>query len=350
MPQKSALSCDTSTHKHFDRWPRWSGNPSEFSTFLLSVEGFSEDERIRASIGDEKAFCYGIFTYCLPSDAQKRVAPIIKDNKKSNEWDATLFIQHLEELFTDRDEASKAQLALNTIRQGPRRPFAKVRAVFGQLCSEADNLAPTNASKISLIKSALVPSLRKGIVYRSNISMTSYDLFVMEIQDLANELESLPDFRLVRGSASEFYVHKNFTYNQQHVTPLRDSNQASEFSSGSLPNMGSSQTSYTKLDQDGDLEMGDINVLKSQVQSLVAALSNCNINNNLNNRKIEHPPYPPKCSQSERNHRVARGCCEGYGKNPSHCWSDCSSRNFKINPTARGQGGRDRYLSTLLCL
>ncbi|RKF81350.1 hypothetical protein GcM1_183008 [Golovinomyces cichoracearum] len=114
------------------------------------------------------------------------------------------------------------------------------------------------------MKSALVPSLRKGIAYRSNVSMTSYDLFVMEVQDLANELESLPDFRLVHGSASEFYVHENPTYNQQYVTPLRDSNQVSEFSSGSLLNMGSSQTSYTKLDHDGDVEMGDINVLKSQ--------------------------------------------------------------------------------------
>ncbi|RKF83809.1 hypothetical protein GcM3_008051 [Golovinomyces cichoracearum] len=94
--------------------------------------------------------------------------------------------------------------------------------------------------------------------------MTSYDLFVMEVQDLVNELESLLDFRLVRGSASEFYVHKNPTYNQKHFTPLIGSNQASESSSCSLSNKGSSQTSYTNLDH-GDVEMGDIHVLKSQI-------------------------------------------------------------------------------------
>ncbi|RKF75598.1 hypothetical protein GcM1_232001 [Golovinomyces cichoracearum] len=216
MPQNSTILCDTSTHEHFDRWPRCLG-------------GISEDERVRASIGDERAFCYGIFTYCLPPDAQKRVAPTIKDNKKSNEWDITLFIQHLKELFTERDAASKAQLALNTIRQGPRQPFANFRAVFEQLCSEADNLGPTHASKISLMKSALVPSFRKGIAYRSNDSMTCYDLFMIEVQDLANELEPLSDICLVRGFASEFYVHENLTYNQQHFHPLKASNQASKF-------------------------------------------------------------------------------------------------------------------------
>lgn len=186
--------------KTFDKWPRWTGNPSDFATFLLSLEWIAEDERIRASIGDEKAFCYGVFTYSLPPDAQKRVAPLIKERKKTNEWDVTQFIEHLEELFTDRDATSKAQLSLNALRQGPRQPFAKFRSVFEQLCSEADDLAPIHASKISLMKSALVPSLRRGIAYRSNASMTSYDSFVIEVQDLANELESLPDFRLARGS------------------------------------------------------------------------------------------------------------------------------------------------------
>ncbi|KHJ30503.1 hypothetical protein EV44_g3310 [Erysiphe necator] len=196
------------------------------------------------------------------------------------------------------------------------------------------------------MKSALVPSLRKGVAYRSNVSMTSYDLFVREVQDLANELESLPDFRLARGSEKEVYVHEILGYQQQISTPTSSTNvpiPPISFPPSSVP----SPTPYPNIDHDGDVRMGDINTLQTQMQSLVAAISNLNIHNNPNNRKTEHRPYPPECSQAERNRRVTNGCCERCGKSPSHRWSDCSFRNFKNNPTSRGQGrSRSAYLNS----
>lgn len=87
--------------------------------------------------------------------------------KKISEWDVTQLIEYFKELFTDRDATAKAKLWLKILRQGPHQPLAKFRNVFEQLCPEADGLAPTHASKMSLImRSALVSSLRKGIAYR----------------------------------------------------------------------------------------------------------------------------------------------------------------------------------------
>lgn len=168
--------------------------------------------------------------------------------------------------------------------------------------------------------------------------MISYDLFVMEVQDLASELESLPDFRLARGSDKEIYVHEKTGFYQQQTFSSPTSG-PSHIPPNNLPlNLPPPSTLYADVDRDGDTKMSDIRALQTQMQSLVAAISNLNTNNNPSNRKPEQRPYPPECSQAERNYRVASGCCERCGRSPSHRWSDCSYRNFRNNPTSRGQG------------
>ncbi|KAI0994391.1 hypothetical protein K3495_g13791 [Podosphaera aphanis] len=104
--------------KSFEKWPKWSGSSSEFATFQICLEGISSDDDLKKGLGSPKAFCYGVFTHSLPPIAQKGVAPWMKRQKKSNEWNIDEFIYHLEELFINRDASSKALTALHKLRQG----------------------------------------------------------------------------------------------------------------------------------------------------------------------------------------------------------------------------------------
>ncbi|KAI1004734.1 hypothetical protein K3495_g3480, partial [Podosphaera aphanis] len=187
---KEPQSTDTnSIHK----WPKWSGDPADFPAFHICLEGAAEGHT------DHKSFCYSVFSHSLPAEAQRRVAPWMRTQKAADDWNSERFISHLEELFVDRDAPTRAQVKINTIKQGPRQTFAKFRSVFEQLCSEADYLAPTGVSKVNAMKSALAPHLRKGIAYRQGVSETVYESFVREVQNLAKELESMPDGRPSRG-------------------------------------------------------------------------------------------------------------------------------------------------------
>lgn len=92
------------------------------------------------------------------------------------------------------------------------------------------------------------------------------------------------------------------------------------------------------MDRDSDIKREGINALQSQMKSLVTALSNLSTNNSPSNRKLEHRLNPPDCSMVELNYRLGNNCYERSGRSHSHRWDDCQYRNFKYNPTSKGQG------------
>ena len=139
------------------QWPKWSGNPSDFPAFLISLEGAAEE------YPNDRSFCYSVFSQSLPAEGQRRVAPWMRAQKRADKWSRDEFISHLEDLFNDRDATTRAQTKTNTLRQGPRQTFSTFRSIFEQLCSEADHLAPTGASKLNAMKYALASHLRQGI-------------------------------------------------------------------------------------------------------------------------------------------------------------------------------------------
>ena len=170
------------------QWPKWSGDPADFPSFHICLEGLAED-----SIND-KTLCYAVFSQSLPSEAQRRVAPWMKAQNLADDWSSERLVSHLEELFDDRDATSRAQSKINKICQGPQQTFAKFRSVFEQLCSEAEHLAPIGAFKVNSMTLALAPHLQQGIAYRQGVSETNYESFVKGVQSLATELESIPSF------------------------------------------------------------------------------------------------------------------------------------------------------------
>lgn len=301
------------------QWPKWSGDPSDFPVFQISLEGIADE------FSSSKSFCYQVFSNSLPPDAQKRVAPWMKQRKIAQEWDINQFLNHLEDLFVDNDAPNRAQAKIYAIRQGPRQLFSKFRSVFEQICSEADHLAPTGPAKVNAIKTALSPHLKRGIAYRKGISQVDYDSFVEEVQDLAAGLEALPEFRLGQGSATEYYV-----YDKSIVTQTTESNDPKP-----LP------TSPHMFDRDGDIQMSGVNCIQTQLQeqtqAILAALRSVDSRPpSGKSRNNDTRPHPPPISQVERNRRIDASQCERCGKSPSHRWGDCQYRNFQNNPTQRG--------------
>ena len=221
------------------KWPNWSGDPVDFAVFQISLEGIAEGFK-----GD-RSFCYEVFSNSLPLEAQKRVAPWMKERKLSNEWDINQFLTHLEDLFTDKDASNRAQTKLYAIRQGSRQLFSHFRSVFEQICSEAEKLAPTGPAKVNAMKTALAPYLQQGIAYRKQVSKVDYEMFAEEVQDLASTLEALPSFRNSRGSIKEYFVYDKIVVNTD---------------SGVLE-QAPSPAPKCIFDQDGDTKMSGVNNL-----------------------------------------------------------------------------------------
>lgn len=93
------------------QWLKWSGDPSDFAVFLISLEGIADEFK------NSKSFCYHVFSNSLPSEAQKRVAPWIEERKFTQKWDIDQFLLHLEDLFVDNDAPNRAQAKIHAIRQ-----------------------------------------------------------------------------------------------------------------------------------------------------------------------------------------------------------------------------------------
>lgn len=186
------------------------------------------------------------------------------------------------------------------------------------------------------MKEGLAPHLRKGLAYRSGISNTDYDSFVVGVQEMANELEKLPEFSMATGSDKEFYQRNGFwrphtQTNQGQVTLAHSQYQ---------PQPNPYSHSFTPVDQDSNVLMGGINALQTQMQSLLAAFKSTQGKRDSRNKeyRTDNRPFPPDLPQPERNRRVEQGQCERCGRSPSHRWSECRYRNFRVNPTPRGSG------------
>ncbi|KAI1005538.1 hypothetical protein K3495_g2683 [Podosphaera aphanis] len=128
------------------------------------------------------------------------------------------------------------------------------------------------------MKCALASHLRKGKAYRQGVSEKNYESFVRELQSLAKELESIPGFRVIRGSDKE---------------------------------AGQPAARY---DQDGDDQMADISSLQSQIQAqtqpILAVLKGTNDKPSSGNvRKNDLRLFPLEISQAERNRRIDSNQC-----------------------------------------
>ncbi|KAI0998102.1 hypothetical protein K3495_g10091 [Podosphaera aphanis] len=210
--------------------------------------------------------------------------------------------------------------------------------MFEQHCSEAGILAPKDASKVNAMKEGLAPHLRKGLAYRSGISNTDYDSFVVGVREMANELEKLPEFAMATGSDKEFYQRNDFWWppHTQTIQAQVAPNHPTQYRSQPYPY----GHNITPVDQEGDVQKGGINALQAQMQSLLAAFNSTQGKGDSKNKeyKIDNRSFPPDLSQPESNRRVEQGQCERCGRSPSHRWSERRYRNFRINPTPRGSG------------
>ncbi|KAI0996460.1 hypothetical protein K3495_g11721 [Podosphaera aphanis] len=103
------------------------------------------------------------------------------------------------------------------------------------------------------MKSALAPHLRKGIAYRQGVSETVYESFVREVQNLAKELESMPDGRPSRDSDKEYYSSEN------PAPTVQPTNYENLTTNSDRPMMRNEPK--FEVDLDGDTQMSDINSL-----------------------------------------------------------------------------------------
>ncbi|KAI1004190.1 hypothetical protein K3495_g4018 [Podosphaera aphanis] len=73
------------------------------------------------------------------------------------------------------------------------------------------------------MKDALQPYLRAGLACRKGVSKTNYEQFVAEVQDLANELENIPQFGTSRGSIQAGQNYENQPHRTLDAVPKENS-------------------------------------------------------------------------------------------------------------------------------
>ncbi|KAI0996378.1 hypothetical protein K3495_g11801 [Podosphaera aphanis] len=121
---------------------------------------------------------------------------------------------------------------------------------------------------------------------------------------MANELEKLPEFAMATGSDKEFYQRNDF-WRPPHTQTIQAqvaSNHPTQYQSQPYPY----GHNIIPVDQEGDVQMGGINALQAQMQSLLAAFNSTQGKGDSKNKeyKIDNLPFPPDLSQPERNRRV----------------------------------------------
>ncbi|KAI1002777.1 hypothetical protein K3495_g5426 [Podosphaera aphanis] len=149
--------------------------------------------------------------------------------------------------------------------------------------SEANELAPVGLSKIERVEDALQPY----------------------VQDLANELGTIPQFRTSRGSIQVAQNYNDQLHRTQDAVSKETFSPSRNFLPGPIPSH----------DHNVGPIMTDISALPGQVASLLAAFNRKEGKGPTknNDRSSDKQPFPLKLSQSERNRRIDEGRCERCG-------------------------------------
>jgi hypothetical protein len=196
----------------------------------------------------------------------------------------------MDDKFLDREGEKKALDKLDQLKQKPQEKFEDFRQQFEQLSAQAGSLAHQGSSKIAIMSRAMNETLTNSLV-AVETSTTNYDDFVRVVQRVATKLEALP------------------SYNRRQKLVLRTAGNAED------------QTIPSQTDNDGDIQMTNVNALTLQIAALTAQVTA--LTKKRVDRLEDRRPRAKWRPQDEFNELMKAGKCgrckESKHRHPSQC-------------------------------
>ena len=117
------------------------------------------------------------------------------------------FLNYLAGIYADPQEAQKALVALNQVRQGSQL-FSTFLPQFESLLAQADALCWPDAPKINLLRQALSPQLAQALMYQAAIP-TGYRAFADQLGVLATNLGAHQTIQRASNNVTTQYAPAN---------------------------------------------------------------------------------------------------------------------------------------------
>lgn len=222
------------------KWPVWDGNSTTFEAHVYSLRVKIEEDR--QLLGSDRSICFNIFN-SVPTEKRLRIQQWFQKGGPdgSHNWQA--FLTHFNDQFENKQARQTSRSQLQRMRMGTNQYFHDFLQDFELKISQCGSSGYTDEMKISLLETAINPSLTNLLLNKS-LPDNDYPRWISKVKRVAGRLENTPSY-CPKGYSGKrtWYLQQNFSSN--HFTPGN-----------------STVVSRPVVDADGDTRMGGVNTAK----------------------------------------------------------------------------------------
>jgi hypothetical protein len=126
---------------------------------------------------------------CLDTTPAQTVATFVAAGGPGGRYEAAAFMDYLDRTYKDQAAQSKAAAELGRLRQKDGATLASFLPKFERVLSEAGGGEWHDSAKITFLKNALNPQLRRSLA--TTKLPTDYGNWLADVQEIAAQIESL---------------------------------------------------------------------------------------------------------------------------------------------------------------
>lgn len=297
--------------------PRWNGKSEDFEFYIGRLE--TRVERELAPFVESAAICLDMID-TLPEKKQSRVSDWFEESRSNENFSWQDLIKVFRREFENKEARQAASEIVSRMEQGKNQLFVDFLRDFEyRLAQSGGNEAYTPLGKTQQLKASLNPRLRRSLIGVKLPSAKNYREWVMEVKEVAAELEAAPGYRSINApeTTTKIGIPKGGTV---------------------MPEINS----YPEVDSDGDTVMGGTNALLAVIKDLVRDKETllANIENygagkksNVKGRNAVDPrderPRAPWRSVKDFQELREKGLCTRCTKKGHSCWKCPNFRQAK---------------------
>ena len=181
--------------KRLGELTKFDGTKSHYPSWKL--EAMSKLEYDGHLIGDDKARLAYLFMRMEPA-AQVKVRAYYNAVQVQEAYTPKLFIEYLDQIWLDPNEASRALQRLQRMRQGNRESFANFFVQFESELAEAAMATESDRTKISYLENAINEDMKRAMIGHPR---GSYLQFVARLQLCGSQLDGI--YQSQRGNVNK---------------------------------------------------------------------------------------------------------------------------------------------------
>ena len=166
--------------------PKFSGNRREYPAW---------SQQMRMKIQRDATFypaaedMWYLINSCLDTAPAQTVATFVAAGGPGGRYEPTAFMDYLDRTYKDHAAQSRAAAELGRLRQRDTATLASFLPKFERVLSEAGGSEWADNAKITFLKNALNPQLRRSLATAK--LPTDYGAWLADIQEIAAQIESL---------------------------------------------------------------------------------------------------------------------------------------------------------------